>query len=137
MVLFFFSCSKKSDKDRAIELVEKKYKSTNKALDFNQATLDSLYNITPSAYADSVKRGNELDLELANLESQIEHLDQKKSDSVGKISAALTTERYRLLEVVKVKPVFKGWKLTNVKTEGEKPDKLIFNFDQGITKIVE
>lgn len=131
------SCSKKTDKERAIDLVKSKYDSTNQRLNFVNAQLDSLFNISPKAYADSIKRGNELDLELTNLETLIEHLDQKESDSVGKISAKLTKERYRLLKVVKIKPIFKGWKLIHIKYEDEPSKVLTFNFDKAISKIVE
>ncbi|TCD10729.1 hypothetical protein EZ449_07515 [Pedobacter frigidisoli] len=136
-VTLLFSCAKKSDKDRAIELVESKYKTSDQKLDFENAKLDSLYNIYPQAHADSIKKGNELDSTLAVLESEIEHLDQEESDSVGIISAKLTKERYSLLEVAKLKPQFIGWKLSNVKIESDKSESLIFNFDKGITKIVE
>ncbi|TCD18284.1 hypothetical protein EZ456_21500 [Pedobacter psychrodurus] len=130
------SCGKKTDKDRAIALVESKYENSNQELNFNGSRLDSLYNISPRAYADSLKKGNELDVTLAALESQIEHLSQAESDSVGLISAKLTEERYRLLDLAKMKPAFIGWKLSGVAVEGEKPEVLSFNFDKGITKIV-
>jgi hypothetical protein len=131
------SCRKKTDKDRAIALVESKYENSNRKLDFERASLDSLYNIPPAAYADSLKKGNELDVTLASLESEIEHLSQAESDSVGLISAKLTKERYRLLELAKAKPVFIGWKLSDVKIENGKLEVMDFNFDEGITKIVE
>jgi hypothetical protein len=99
--------------------------------------LDSLYNISPRAYADSVKKGNELDVTLAALESQIEHLGQAESDSVGLISAKLTKERYRLLELAKTKPIFVGWKLSAVKSEDGKSEEFSFKFDKAITKVVE
>jgi hypothetical protein len=134
--LALYSCSKKTDKDRAIALVEAKYESSNQKLDFDSSKLDSLYNISPRAYVDSVKKGNELDDTLAVLESQIEHLSQAESDSVGLISAKLTKERYRLLDFAKTKPAFIGWQLSNVVVEGEKADTLSFNFDKEITKIV-
>jgi len=130
------SCGKKTDKDRAIALVEAKYESSNHKLDFDSSKLDSLYNISPQAYADSLKKGNELDDTLAVLEGKIEHLSQAASDSVGLISAKLTEERYRLLDVAKTKPAFIGWQLSKVVVEGEKADTLSFNFDKGITKIV-
>jgi hypothetical protein len=130
------SCGKKTDKDRAIALVESKYENSDQKLDFDGSQLDSLYNISPKAYADSLKKGNELDVTLAALESEIEHLSQVESDSVGLISAKLTKERYRLLELAKTKPTFIGWKLSGVAVEGEKQDTLSFNFDKGITKIV-
>ncbi|WP_316824398.1 hypothetical protein [Pedobacter miscanthi] len=132
-----YACGKKTDKDRAIELVESKYENSSQKPDFELAKLDSLYNISPMAYHDSLKKGNELDAELAKLESEIEHLSQAESDSVGLISAKLTKERYHLLEVAKAKPVFIGWKLTDVKIDGPKPVVKIFNFDKGITRIVE
>lgn len=134
--LAFYSCHKKTDKDRAIALVEAKYENSNQDLNFDSSRLDSLYNISPQAYANSLKKGNELDDTLAALESQIEHLSQAESDSVGLISAKLTKERYRLLDVAKTKPAFVGWKLSKVVVEGEKADTLSFNFDKGITKIV-
>lgn len=130
------SCTKKTDQDRAIALVEAKYENSNQKLDFGSSHLDSLYNISPKAYADSIKKGNELDDTLAALESQIEHLSQAESDSVGLISAKLTKERYRLLDIAKTKPAFIGWQLSKVVVEGEKADTLSFNFDKGITKIV-
>ena len=131
------SCGKKSDKDRAIELVESKYENGNQELNFENATLDSLYNISPKAYADSIKKGNELDTTLALLESEIEHLPQSESDSVGRISAELTKRRYRLIDLAKQKPQFMGWKLSGVKVEDENAEVLSFNFDKGITQIVE
>ena len=134
-LIFIASCSKKTDKDRAIDLVESKYENAQQKLDFENSTLDSLYNISPKAYADSLKKGDELDSVLAELEGQIEHLDQKESDSVGKISASLTKERYRLLDLAKAKPKFIGWKLINIKVEGEPAETLSFNFDKAITKI--
>lgn len=134
--LAFYSCHKKTDKDRAIALVEAKYENSNQDLNFDSSRLDSLYNISPQAYANSLKKGNELDDTLAALESQIEHLSQAESDSVGLISAKLTKERYRLLDLAKTKPAFVGWKLLKVVVEGEKADTLSFNFDKGITKIV-
>ncbi len=130
------SCGKKTDKDRAVALVESKYENSHQELNFDGSKLDSLYNISPQAYADSLKKGNELDITLAVLESQIEHLSQVESDSVGLISAKLTKERYRLLDLAKTKPTFIGWTLSNVGVEGEKPEVLSFNFDKGITKIV-
>jgi len=130
-----YSCGKKqTDKDRAIALVEAE--NNNQKLDFDEAKLDSLYNIMPEAYADSLKKGSELDTALAGLESEIEHLSQEESDSVGLISATLTKERYRLLDLVKTKPAFIGWKLSGVVLEEKKVDTLSFNFDKGITKIV-
>lgn len=130
------SCGKKTDKDRAIALVKSKYANSNQDLNFNSSKLDSLYNIPTQAYADSLKKGNELDDTLAVLESEIEHLSQAESDSVGLISAKLTKERYRLLDVAKIKPAFIGWQLSKVIVEGGKTDTLSFNFDKGITKIV-
>lgn len=130
------SCGKKTDQDRAIALVEAKYENSNQDLNFDSSLLDSLYNISPKAYADSIKKGDELDDTLAVLESQIEHLSQAESDSVGLISAKLTKERYRLLDVARTKPAYIGWKLSKVVVEGEKADTLSFNFDKGITKIV-
>lgn len=137
VVLFFCSCGKKSDKERAIAIVESKYEKGDQKLDFEQANLDSLYNISPKAYADSITKGNALDSTLAVLETEIEHFSQRESDSVGLISAALTKERYRLLELAKTKPQFVGWKLSGVKVEGVKSEVLSFNFDKEITKIVE
>ena len=134
--LALYSCHKKTDQDRAIALVEVRYENSSQKLNFDGSRLDSLYNIAPQAYADSVKKGNELDDALAALESQIEHLSQAESDSVGLISAKLTKERYRLLDIAKTKPAFVGWKLSGVVVEGEKADTLSFNFDKGITKIV-
>ncbi|QPH41575.1 hypothetical protein [Pedobacter endophyticus] len=131
------SCGKKTDKDRAIELVKSKYESGNQELNFENATLDSLYTISPKAYADSIKKGNELDTTLALLESEIEHLPQAESDSVGRISAELTKRRYRLIDLAKLKPQFRGWKLSGVKVEDENAEVLSFNFDKGITQIVE
>ncbi|ARS42599.1 hypothetical protein CA265_24220 [Sphingobacteriaceae bacterium GW460-11-11-14-LB5] len=135
-LLAITSCGKKTDRDRAVALVESKYENSPQELNFDGSKLDSLYNISPQAYADSLKKGNELDITLAALESQIEHLSQVESDSVGLISAKLTKERYRLLDLAKIKPTFIGWTLSNVGVEGEKPEVLSFNFDKGITKIV-
>jgi len=132
-----FSCSKKTDQDRAIALVESKYESTDQKLDFEKAKLDSLYHIDPKVYADSIKKGNELDSVLAVLESQIEHFDQKESDSVGLISAALTRQRYHLLDLAKTKPMFIGWKLSGIKIKNVKSEELSFNFNKDITEIVE
>ena len=134
--LALYSCHKKTDKDRAIALVEAKYENSNQKLNFDGSQLDSLYNISPAAYADSLKKGNELDTTLATLESEIEHLSQAESDSVGLISAKLTKERYHLLDLAKIKPTFMGWKLSGVVVERGKSDTLSFNFDKGITKIV-
>ena len=134
--LTLYSCSKKTDKDRAIALVESKYENSSLDLNFDGAELDSLYNISPQAYADSIKKGDELDVSLAELESQIEHLSQAESDSVGLISAKLTKERYRLLDLKKIKPEFIGWKLSGVAIVGDRQQVLSFNFDKGITKIV-
>ncbi|MDQ0968216.1 hypothetical protein QFZ20_003619 [Flavobacterium sp. W4I14] len=106
-------------------------------MNFDGSRLDSLYNISPRAYADSLKKGNELDVTLADLESQIEHLSQAESDSVGLVSAKLTKERYRLLDVAKTKPAFIGWKLSGVRSEDGKSEELSFKFDKGITKVVE
>ncbi|MDQ0641521.1 hypothetical protein QF042_005086 [Pedobacter sp. W3I1] len=130
------SCGKKTDKDRAVALVEAKYENSNQHLSFDGSKLDSLYNISPQAYADSIKKGHELDVTLAALESQIEHLSQAESDSVGLISAKLTKERYHLLDLAKIKPTFIGWTLSDVAIEGDKPEVLSFNFDKGIAKIV-
>lgn len=135
-LIVIVSCGKKTDKDRAIALVEAKYENSNLDLNFEGSKLDSLYNISPGAYADSLKKGNELDVTLAALESQIEHLSQAESDSVGLISAKLTKERYRLLDLAKTKPAFVGWRLFSVAVEGEKAEVLSFNFDKEITKIV-
>lgn len=135
--LSLYSCGKKTGQDRATELVELKYENSSQKLDFDNANLDSLYNISPKAYADSLKKGNELDAALAELESKIEHLSQAESDSVGLISAELTKERYRLLEMAKTKPQFIGWKLSGVKLEDSKTEELVFKFDREITKIVE
>lgn len=134
--LTLYSCGKKTNKDRAIALIESKYETSNRDLNFDDSELDSLYNISPQAYADSIKKGNELDVTLAELETQIEHLSQEESDSVGLISARLTTERYHLLELAKTKPAFIGWKLSGVTISGDKPAILSFNFDKGITRIV-
>lgn len=133
------SCHKKAktDQDRAVELVEAKYKDSDQKLSFDNAKLDSLYNISPEAYGDSLAKGNELDATLAKLESEIEHLSQAESDSVGLISAKLTKERYRLLELAKTKPVFIGWQLTGVKIEAPQQAVKSFHFDKTITKIVE
>ncbi|WP_293787945.1 hypothetical protein [uncultured Pedobacter sp.] len=131
-----YSCGKKTDKDRAIALVESKYENSSKDLNFDDAKLDSLYNISPQAYSDSIKKGDELDVTLAELESQIEHLSQAESDSVGLISAKLTKERYRLLDLKKIKPQFIGWKLSGVATVGDRSKILSFNFDKEMTKIV-
>lgn len=133
--VFAMSCGKKTNKDRAEALVKAKYENANQKLDFENSKLDSLYNISPKAYADSVKKGNDLDSVLAILEGEIEHLSQKESDSVGLISAALTKQRYRLLDLAKVKPKFLGWKLSGVKIDGEPSESLSFNFDKEITKI--
>lgn len=134
--LTLYSCDKKTDEDRAIALVESKYENSGQDLNFDRAKLDSLYNISPRAYADSLKKGDELDVSLAELESQIEHLSQAESDSVGLISAKVTKERYRLLDLKKIKPQFIGWKLSGVSIRGNKQKVLSFNFDKGITKIV-
>jgi hypothetical protein len=136
-LVVIMSCGKKTNKGRAIELVESKYENRNQDLNFDGAKLDSLYNISPQAYADSLKKGDELDVTLAELESQIEHLSQAPSDSVGLISAKLTKERYRLLDLTKNKPAFIGWKLSGVKSEDGKSEELSFKFDKGITKVVE
>lgn len=137
IMLLMYSCINKTDKDRAIELVESKYESSGQKLNFDEAKLDSLYNIQPRAYADSIKKGNELDDTLAVLESQIEHLSQKESDSVGLISAALTKRRYQLLEITKTKPQFVGWKLSGVRIKNVKREVISFNFNKEITEIVE
>lgn len=136
LLVVITSCGRKTDKDRAIALVKSKYANSNQDLNFDSTKLDSLYNISPQAYADSLKKGNELDDTLAVLESEIEHLSQAESDSVGLISAKLTKERYHLLDVAKTKPAFIGWQLSKVVVEGGKTDTLSFNFDKGITKIV-
>ncbi|RZL62403.1 MAG: hypothetical protein EOO93_08900 [Pedobacter sp.] len=130
------SCYKKSDKDRAVDLVESKYENAQQKLNFQNSQLDSLYNISPKAYADSLSKGHQLDSTLAVLETEIEHLPQAESDSVGLVSAALTRERYRLLDLVKTKPKFTGWKLSNVKVESQPSETLSFNFDKEITKII-
>lgn len=131
------SCKKETDIERAIAIVESQYERNEQQLDFDQATLDSLYTISPKAYADSILKGNELDSVLAVLESQIEHFNQRESDSVGLISAELTKQRYRLLDLAKTKPRFIGWKLSGVKVEGLKSEVLSFNFDKAITRIVK
>ncbi|RBQ03670.1 hypothetical protein DRW42_20855 [Pedobacter miscanthi] len=123
-----------TDKDRAIKLVEAKYENGTQKPDFENAKLDSLYNISPKAYDDSVKKGNELDVTLAKLESEIEHLSQAESDSVGLISARFTKERYHLLELAKTKPAFIGWRLSGVRIDSEIQN---FDFDKGITKLVD
>ncbi len=135
-LLIISACHKKTSKDTAIQLVESRYEGSKKKLNFDQASLDSLYNISPQAYADSIKKGNDLDFELAALETQIEHFPQKESDSVGLISATLTKRRYHLLEIAKTKPTFNGWTLSNVVVEGEQSSILHFNFDKEVTKIV-
>ncbi|RNL50167.1 hypothetical protein [Pedobacter jejuensis] len=139
-LLFFISvilasCVKKTDKDRAIDLVESKYESSTQKLDFENSSFDSLYNISPKAYADSIKKGNELDSVLAVLESEIEHYAHVESDSVGQISASLTKQRYRLLDLAKTKPKFIGWKLSGIKIKGDQSETLSFNFDKAISKI--
>lgn len=134
--LSLYSCGKKTNKDLAIALVASKYEKSDQGLNFDSAKLDSLYNISPQDYADSLKKGDELDVTLAELESQIEHLGQAESDSVGLISVKLTKERYRLLELKKIKPEFIGWKLSGVSVAGDKQKALSFNFDKEITKIV-
>lgn len=134
--LALYSCHKKTDQDRAITLVEAKYENNSQDLNFDSSKLDSLYNISPKAYTDSIKKGNELDDTLAALESEIEHLSQAESDSVGLISAKLTKERYRLLDLAKTKPTFIGWKLSGVAVDGKKAEFLSFNFDKELTKIV-
>ena len=131
------SCKKETDIERAIAIVESQYERNEQQLDFDQATLDSLYTISPKAYADSILKGNELDSVLAVLESQIEHFNQRESDSVGLISAELTKQRYRLLDLAKTEPRFIGWKLSGVKVEGLKSEVLSFNFDKAITRIVK
>jgi len=136
-ILTFVACSKKSSKDRAIEIVESKYEHSNQKLNFDGAKLDSLYTVSPKAYADSISKGQELDSILAVLETEIEHLPQAESDSVGLVSAALTKRRYRLLELVKTKPQFIGWTLSGVKIKDVKRETLSFNFDEAITEIVE
>lgn len=130
------SCMKKTDQDRAIALVESKFEKSGQQLNFDDSKLDSLYTIEPKAYADSLRKGNELDSVLAVLESEIEHFSQQESDSVGLISARITKDRYRLLEIAKVKPQFIGWKLTGVKTDELKTEVLTFKFNKGITEIV-
>lgn len=136
LLVLIVSCSKKTDKERAIALVEKQYENSNRELNFEHATLDSLYNISPEAYADSLAKGHELDSTLAVLETEIEHFSQAESDSVGLISAKLTKERYRLLELAKTKPAFEGWKLSGVEIEDEQGQRS-FNFDKGITMITQ
>ena len=135
--LFIISCAKKTDKNRAIELVESKYENSSQKLDFENAQLDSAYNISPQAYLDSLQKGNNLDTLMAKLESDIEHMAQEESDSVGEISAKLTKERYNLLDMAKVKPKFIGWTLSKVKIKGESAEELSFKFDKAISKIVE
>lgn len=131
-----FACTKKeSKKDIAINLIKAEY--GNVRLNFYRANLDTLYNITPAAYADSVEKGKNLDEHLAALESQIEHLPQRASDSVGRISAELTKQRYRLLDIEKTKPKFIGWKLSQVMVQGKEVKALDFNFDKELTKIVK
>ncbi|KIA89177.1 hypothetical protein OC25_25625 [Pedobacter kyungheensis] len=137
LLVLIVSCGKKTAKERAIALVEKQYENSNQKLDFEQATLDSLYNISPEAYADSLAKGHELDSTLAVLETEIEHFSQAESDSVGLISAKLTKERYRLLELAKTKPAFVGWKLSGIKSEDGKSEEFNFKFDKEITRIVE
>jgi len=134
--IFLIFCTKKSNKDRAVAVVKSQYNSSSQKLTFDKASLDSLYDISPQQYEDSIKRGNELDSILAVLENQIEHLDQKESDSVGLISAKLTKERYQLLEFDKRKPRFIGWRLSGVKTNKVKSEILSFKFDKEITQIV-
>ena len=130
------SCTNKQDnRDIAINLVKAEY--GNVRLNFDSAKLDSLYNISPAAYADSMKTGRKLDVQLAELESQIEHLPQAESDSVGQISAGLTKQRYRLLELRKVKPEFIGWTLSNVEVVGKESKILDFNLDTSVTKILK
>jgi len=136
VITTLLSCKERTNKDRAIDLVKENSESAMQKLDFDQSQLDSLYTISPKALADSIAKGNALDSTLAILENQIEHYAQPESDSIGLISARLTNERYRLLEVAKQKPVFIGWKLSNVKIENQAAESLIFNFDKEITKIV-
>lgn len=136
LMLALSSCAKKTDQDRAIDLVKTAYEDSSQNLNFENSILDSLYNIEPKAYADSIRKGNELDSILAILESEIEHFSQQQSDSVGRISARLTKDRYRLLETAKVKPQFIGWKLNCVETEGVKSKVLSFKFNKDITEIV-
>jgi len=130
------ACGKRTDKEKAIHLVKLKYEDSGKEFEFENAKLDTLYNISPKVYADSIKKGKELDSILAIIESQIEHLSQRESDSVGRISAELTEERYQLLELTKTKPQAIGWQLTGVKIDGSEAKSLSFNFDKGITKII-
>lgn len=130
------SCAKTETKiDTAINVVKVEYGDTR--LNFDKAKLDSLYNISPAAYADSIKVGKNLDEKLAEAESQIEHLPQAASDSVGLISARLTKQRYRLLNLEKTKPKFIGWKLSGVQVLGNNQKVLDFNLDTAITKIVK
>ncbi len=136
LMLALSSCAKKTDQDRAIDLVKTAYEDSSQNLNFENSILDSLYNIEPKAYADSIRKGNELDSILAILESQIEHFSQQQSDSVGRISTRLTKDRYRLLETAKVKPQFIGWKLNGVETEEVKSKVLSFKFNKDITEIV-
>lgn len=136
LIILWSSCFRKTDKDRAIALVESQYNSSKQKMNFENARLDSLYNITPKAFADSLKRGRDLDAILASLETQIENYEQRESDSVGLISAQLTQERYNLLERVETKPRFLGWTLSGVKIDNVKSEVLSFNFDREITKIV-
>lgn len=135
-VVSVLSCTNKQDnRDVAINLVKAEYGDVR--LNFDSAKLDSLYNISPSAYADSMNTGRELDVQLANLESQIEHLPQSASDSVGRVSAELTKQRYRLLELRKTKPEFIGWTLSNVEVIGKESKVLDFKLDTAVTKILK
>lgn len=134
--VLFFSCGKKeSNRDAAINLVKAEYGAVR--LNFDSANFDSLYIISPANYADSLQKGKELDVKLAELEEQIEHLPQSASDSVGKISASLTKQRYRLLALDKERLKFVGWELTGVTVKGNSTKILSFNFDKTITKIIK
>ncbi|WP_354356017.1 hypothetical protein [Pedobacter sp. UYP30] len=137
LAISLFSCGKKTAKERAIDLVKNSHQNTDATLNFDAAELDSLYNISPQAYADSVQKAKILDLQLAELEGQIEHLPQSASDSVGRISAALTKQRYGLLDLEKEKPKFIGWKLVGVTEQGSESKILSFNFDKAITKLLK
>ncbi|MGY3053972.1 hypothetical protein ACVWYG_002174 [Pedobacter sp. UYEF25] len=134
--IVLFSCAKKESKrDTAINLVKLEY--GNVRLNFDGAKLDSLYTILPANYIDSVKKGKELDVRLTELEGQIEHLPQSQSDSVGRISASLTKQRYRLLALEKDKPKFIGFQLNQVRIKGDQKKILSFNFDKTITKLLK
>ncbi len=135
-LILMYACEKKdSKKDMAINLVKAEYGDVR--LDFDSSKLDSMYNISPIAYADSMAKGKELDEQLAELETQIEHSPQIASDSIGRISADLTKQRYRLLNVENKAPKFVGWKLSGVLVLGKHAKALEFNFDKELTKIAK